>query len=112
MGFLLLTLGLPLLGILFRLAAKLRLLLPLLYALIAPTVFSGWFHANPLLANGIGFALIGLAALSWLVTLASKIQDVIEEHREAQAAIELLAYRVRQARANGENTVSTAGLWR
>lgn len=112
MGFLLLTLGLPLLGILLRLAAKLRLLVPLLYALIAPTVFSGWFHANPLLANGIGYALFGLAVLSWLVTLAGKVRDAIEEHREAQTAMELLAYRVRQARANGENTVSTAGLWR
>lgn len=112
MGFLLLTLGLPLLGILLRLAVKLRLLLPLLYALIAPTVFSGWFHTNPLLANDIGFALFGLAALSWLVTLAGKVRDMAEEHREAQTAMELLAHRVRQARANGENTVSTAGLWR
>lgn len=37
MGFLVLSLGPPLLGLLLRLVAKLRLAVPLLYALIAPT---------------------------------------------------------------------------
>lgn len=43
MGFLVLGLGLPLLGLLLQLAAKLRLTIPLLYTLIAPTVFHSWF---------------------------------------------------------------------
>ena len=68
MGFLVLSLGLPLLGLLLglllRLAAKLRLAVPLLYALIAPTVFHSWFYAHHTLATGIGYGLFGLAALS------------------------------------------------
>lgn len=111
MGFLVLSLGLPLLGLALRLASKLRLTVPLLYALIAPTVFHGWFYANHALATAIGCGLFGLAALSWVVTLAGKVRDAVEEHREARAAMELLAHRVRQARANGEASVSTEGLW-
>ena len=56
--------GMVLLSILFRLATKLRLTVPLLYALIAPTVFHGWFYANHTLATAIGYSLIGLAVLS------------------------------------------------
>ena len=111
MGILVLSLGLPLLGLALRLAAKLRLTVPLLYALIAPTVFHGWFYANHTLASAIGYGLFGLAALSWAVTLMGRVRDAVEEHREARAAMEFLAYRVRQARANGEISVSTEGLW-
>ena len=92
MGFLVLSLGLPLLGLLLRLAAKLRLAIPLLYALIAPTVFHSWFYAHH--------------------TLAGKVRELAEDYREEQTAMELLAHRVRQARANGDLSVSTEGLWR
>ena len=112
MGFLVLSLSLPLLGLLLRLAAKLRLAIPLLYALIAPTVFHSWFYAHHTLATGIGYSLFGLAALSWGITLAGKVRELVEDYREDQAAMDLLAHRVRQARENGEVTISTAGLWR
>lgn len=112
MGFLVLSLGLPLLGLLLRLAAKLRLAIPLLYALIAPTVFHSWFYAHHTLATGIGYGLFGLAALSWVITLAGKVRELAEDYQEEQAAMELLAHRVRQARANGDLSVSTEGLWR
>ena len=111
MGFLLLSLCLPLLGLILRLASKLRLSVPLLYALIAPTMFHSWFYANHALATTIGYGLFGLAALSWVITLAGKVRDAVEGHRETQAAMELLAHRVRQARANGEVGGSTEGLW-
>lgn len=112
MEFLVLSLSLPLLGLLLRLAAKLRLAIPLLYALIAPTVFHSWFYAHHTLATGIGYSLFGLAALSWGITLAGKVRELVEDYREEQAAMDLLAHRVRQARENGEVTISTAGLWR
>ena len=112
MGFLVLSLSLPLLGLLLRLAAKLRLAIPLLYALIAPTVFHSWFYAHHTLATGIGYSLFGLAALSWGITLAGKVRELVEDYREEQAAMDLLAHRVRHPRENGEVTISTAGLWR
>ena len=102
MMFMILGFGLFLLPILFRLALKLLML----------TAFHGWYRANTTLADGIFFALIGLAALSWVVTLLRWLWGLVEDWRDERAAAELLAYRVRQARAAGEYTISTEGLWR
>ena len=103
--------GLMLLPILFRLALKLRLGIPMLYALLALTAFHGWYQAHTALADGIFFALVGLAALSWVVTLLRRLWDLLEDWREERAMAELLAYRVRQARAAGEYAINTEGLW-
>lgn len=111
MMFLLFGMGLFLLPLLFRLALKLRLGIPLLYALLALTVFHGWYQAHTALADGIFFVLVGLAALSWVVTLLRRLWELLEDWREERAMADLLAYRVRQARARGESVVSTDGLW-
>ena len=102
--------GLMLLPILFRLALKLRLGIPMLYALLELTVFHGWYQAHTALADGIFFALIGLTALSWVVTLLRRLWELLEDWREERAMAELLAYRVRQARAAGEYAIDTQGL--
>ena len=112
MMFMILGIGLFLLPILFRLALKLRLGIPVLYAVLMLTAFHGWYQAHVALADGIFFALIGLAALSWVVTLLRWLWGLVEDWRDERAAAELLAYRVRQARAAGEYTISTEGLWR
>lgn len=106
-----LGLGLMLLPILFRLALKLRLGIPLLYALLALTVFHGWYQAHTALADGIFFALVALAALSWVVTLLRRLWDLLADRREERAMADLLAYRVQQARAAGEYAIDTEGLW-
>ena len=103
--------GLMLLPILFRLALKLRLGIPMLYALLALTAFHGWYQAHTALADGIFFALVGVAVLSWVVTLLRRLWGVLEDWREERAMAELLAYRVRQARAAGEYNINTEGLW-
>ena len=102
--------GLMLLPILFRLALKLRLGIPILYTLLMLTVFHGWYQAHAALADGIFFALIGLTALSWVVTLLRRLWELLEDWREERAMAELLAYRVRQARAAGEYAIDTQGL--
>lgn len=109
----LITFGLVLLFLptLFHLALKLRLGVPMLYIVLALTVFHDWTRANPELADGILFALVGLVALSWAVTAVRKLCDFIGLHREDRAAAELFAHRVRQARANGDYTVSTDDFW-
>ena len=101
-----------LLPILFCLAIKLRLGVPMLYIALALTVLHDWTRANPELADGILFALVGLVILSWVVTGARKVYDFIGQHLEDRAAAELFAYRIRQARANGQYAVSTDNLWR
>ena len=49
--------GCLLLSVLFHAASLLHLGLPLLYALIVPTLFSGWYYSHYALANGIWYAL-------------------------------------------------------
>ena len=102
--------GLILLPILFRLALKLRLGVPMLYAVLMLTVFHGWYQAHTALADGIFFGMVALAALSWVVTLLRRLWDLLEDWREERAMAELLAYRVRQARAAGEYAIDTEGL--
>ena len=111
MMFLILGIGLFLLPILFHLALKLRLGVPMLYAVLMLTAFRGWYQAHTALADGIFFGLVALAALSWVVTLLRRLWGVLEDWREERAMAELLAYRVRQARAAGEYAINTEGLW-
>ena len=111
MMFLMLGIVLFLLPILFRLALKLRLGIPMLYATLMLTAFLDWYRANTALADGIFFALVALAALSWMVTLMRRLWDLLENWREERAVAELLACRVRQARAAGEYAIDTDGLW-
>ena len=55
--------GCLLLSVLFHAASLLHLGLPLLYALIVPTLFSGWYYSHYALANGIWYALIVLGLI-------------------------------------------------
>lgn len=112
MLYLFLGAGLFLLPILLRLAIRLRLGIPILYALGMLTMFHSWYQTHTALADGIFFALVGLAALSWVVTAARKVYGWLDERLAEQATAHELAKRVRQARANGESAVSTDGLWR
>lgn len=109
---LLLALALGLLPLLFRIAAALRLTVPLLYVLAVLTIFHDWYLAHTALADGVFFALLCLSALSWVVSLVRRILALLEERREDKAALELFAQRVREARARGESAVSAEGLWR
>ena len=111
MMFLMLGIVLFLLPILFRLALKLRLGIPMLYATLMLTAFLDWYRANTALADGIFFALVALAALSWMVTILRRLWDLLENCREEREVAELLACRVRQARAAGEYAIDTDGLW-
>ena len=111
MMFMILGIGLFLLPILFRLALKLRLGIPMLYTLLMLTAFHGWYQAHAALADGIFFGLVVLAALSWVVTLLRRLWDLLEDWREERATADLLAYRVRQARAAGEYAINTEGFW-
>ena len=48
-----------------------------IYALLVPTLFSGWYYSHYALANGIWYALIVLGLISWAVSLVRKIRSVI-----------------------------------
>ena len=65
------------LPVLFRLALRLRLGIPIAYAIVIPVVFRPWYLANTALADGIFFVLIGLMVLSWLITLGKKFVSIL-----------------------------------
>ena len=72
-----LMLGMMLLGGIVRLAQALRLSVPLLYGSLVITVFRPWYLAHTALADGIFLVLVGLAALSWVVTLMCVVREMI-----------------------------------
>ena len=98
--------GLGVLALLSRLAALTRMTIPLLYTVSMLTVFHGWYRAHTVLADRI------LVVLSWLLSLIRFVCDLVMQARDDAAAMEYFSYRVRKARENGEDTVSTEGLWR
>ena len=56
---------------LFRLASALRLTIPLLYALVVPTLFSGCYHSHQSLEESLWWALLGLLLLPWAHSIPS-----------------------------------------
>lgn len=70
--------GILILSILFRLAAVFRLTIPLLYALVVPTLLSDWYYAHYTLANVIWYILLAVTALSWVYSLVRKISAIME----------------------------------
>lgn len=112
MMLLMLGAGLCLLPLLLSLAIRLRLGIPLVYVLLMLTVFHGWYQTHTALADGILLAMVGVAALSWVVTLTRKAAEVLGDALAEHAAAKRLAQRVRQARTAGTSVVDTEGLWR
>lgn len=69
------SLALVLLSFVLRVAGKLRLGIPLLYVVLASTVFHEWAAAHELLANIILGVLLGLVVVSWIVSLVRRIRE-------------------------------------
>lgn len=61
--------------LLFRVAGVFRLGIPLLYALIVPTLFHEWYYAHYGFANGIWYAMLVLVAVSWVVSIVRKVRE-------------------------------------
>ena len=72
-----LMLGMTLLGGIVRLTQALRLSVPMLYGVLVITLFRPWYLAHTALADGIFFVLVGLVALSWVVSLIRKVRELI-----------------------------------
>ncbi len=61
--------------LLLRAISFLRLTIPLGYAIVLSLCFGEWYHAHEALGDGIFFALLGLVALSWIVSIMRKIRE-------------------------------------
>lgn len=74
-----LTAGLFIFSLIFKVAGKLRLTLPILCLLLFSTVLSKWAGEHETLAFIILFSLLGLTMLSWIVSLIKTIRRKRDE---------------------------------
>ena len=82
-------------SVVLRISSALGLSVPLAYGIIAPTLFYDWFHTHQQLAEGIGWALIALVAISWIVSLIRKIADTVDRRRDAEIEDMILLHRIK-----------------
>ena len=90
-----------LLPLILKLMIKLRLGVALLYVVLANTLLFDWATGNVALSNGVLFGILGLTALSWLVTLYRKAGERFGFSRTARQQERLLAAQLRAARSEG-----------
>lgn len=90
-----------LLPLIMKLMIKLRLGIAIVYVVLANTLLFDWATANVTLSNGILFGILGLTALSWLITLYRKAGDHFGFSRVARQQEQLLAAQLRAAHADG-----------
>ena len=96
---LIVSLGVFALSVVFKIAAKLRLTVPVLYILAAgvSTVFTDWvWQHEQLILFGL-YAQLGVVALSWVVTAVKAIQDRSQGYYEEDD----IAWQIRRARELG-----------
>lgn len=82
-------------SVVLRISSALGLSVPLAYGIIAPTLFYDWFHTHQQLAEGIGWALIALVAISWFISLIRKIADAVGRRRDAEIEDMILLHRIK-----------------
>ncbi len=90
MVYLILGLIMAVLSAVLRLAAIFRLAIPLIYALVVPTVFHERYYANQALAEGIWYGMLAVAVLSWLVSLAKKLLAIRRRRKEERELVQSL----------------------
>ena len=69
------TVALFLISLLFRIAARLNLTLPLLYFLAVSTILNPWAATHEKLAFAILYLLTAFSVLSWIFALRRKWQE-------------------------------------
>ena len=98
---LMISLGIPILllilSLLFRLAGKLRLTLPLLYFLLTATFLNKWAAAHETLAFAILYLLLAFSIISWLFSLKNALRD----RRYYKSMEEDMSWQIDRARKNG-----------
>lgn len=62
------------LALLLRLVSLLRLTIPLGYAIVVSLCFGEWYHAHEVLGDGIFFVLLGMVAISCVISIVRKIR--------------------------------------
>ncbi|MGM9538343.1 MAG: molecular chaperone GrpE [Candidatus Onthomonas sp.] len=90
MVYLILGLIMAVLSAVLRLAAIFRLAIPLVYALVVPTIFHEWYYANQALAEGIWYGMLAVVVLSWLVSLGRKLLAIRRRRKKERELVQSL----------------------
>ena len=85
------------LSLIFRLAGKLRLTLPLIYLVLTATVLNPWAAAHETLAFAILYGMLAITAISWLFSL----KNAIRNRNYYKAMEEDMSWQIKRARNNG-----------
>ncbi len=93
------SIGLWLLSLIFKVAGKTRLTLPVLYFLVAviSTFFTDWTSKHETLVLFGLFILVALVVLSWIFSLVKVIQNRRQDHLTE----EYISWQIHQAREMG-----------
>ena len=94
---LIVTVALFLISLLFRIAARLNLTLPLLYFLAVSTILNPWAASHEKLAFAIFYLLTAFSVLSWISALRCKWQ----EHQYYKAMKDDMSFQISRARQRG-----------
>lgn len=92
-----LTAGLLILSLIFKVAGKIRLSIPIICFLLFSTVLNKWAGEHETLAFIILFSLLGLTVFSWIVSLIKAIRRKRDEKYLEDDA----AWQIRRAREMG-----------
>ena len=60
-------------ALLLRAISRLRLTIPVGYAVVMSLCFGEWYHAHEALGDSVFFALLVLVVLSWVISITRKI---------------------------------------
>ena len=91
------TVALFLISLLFRIAARCNLTLPLLYFLAVSTILNPWAASHEKLAFAILYLLTAFSVLSWISALRRKWQ----EHQYYKAMKDDMSFQISRARQRG-----------
>ena len=61
-------------ALLLRAISLLRLTIPLGYAVVVSLCFGEWYHTHEVLGDSIFFVLLGMVAISWVISIVRKIR--------------------------------------
>ena len=91
------TVTLFLISLMFRIAARLNLTLPLLYVLAVSTILNPWTASHEKLAFSILYLLTAFSVLSWISALRHKWQ----EHQYYKAMKDEISFQISRDRQSG-----------
>lgn len=97
------TIFLMILSLLFKVSAKLRLSIPLIYFLVAAvsTLFTDWTTKNEKYVLWGLYILIGIVVLSWIYSLIKAIRGKLSQRATEDALADYIIWQRKKAQEQG-----------